>query len=225
MSRVTSYRVVLPKPWVRVPVRNGTEDRVREIVDATARRFPKDVPPDQVGPWKRELERRLVADVKAAADFGGIDFYLPSEDWHGFLIGASFVVSEVTPPGQLPTDETDPETAIGGVLAALVAASATARPVSIADTVWVRTETVLAPDLERAPGIDVPTRRVSFTTAVPDEPERWILSAFSCVGDGDPDSEVSRLSVELFDAIMGTWRWIREGEAFSPQQRGPRAGD
>ncbi len=217
MSRVRSYRLVLPRPWLRIPVREGTEERVRLIVEQAAHRLPKGAPPDQVGPWKREVERRLVADIRKAREYGGIDFYVPVESWHGFLLGASFVVSEVTPPGQLPDD---PDAAVGSVFAELVAGSTGARPVDIDDTAWVRNETVVEPDLERAPGVDVPTRRITYTTAVPDEPSRWILTAFSCVGDGDPDSELTLLSVELFDAIMGTWRWIRENDPGPPSAAG-----
>lgn len=214
MSRITSYRVVLPNPWIRMPVQTGTEERVHELVEEAARNLPKDSPPDQVGPWKRELERRLVNNIVSAREYGGIDFYFPVDDWHGVLTAASFVVSEITPPGVTPDDA---EGAVGAVFAEMVAGSAGATPVSIDDTVWVRTERVVAADLERVKELDTPTRRVSYVTAVPDDPDRWILSAFSCAGDGDPDSELTRVIVELFDAIMGTWRWIREGEPWAPQ--------
>lgn len=42
-----------------------------------------------------------------------------------------------------------------------------------------------------------------------------MLSAFGCAADGDPDSEVTRVTVELFDAVMGTWRWIRADDAWA----------
>ena len=211
-GRITSYRVVLPQPWVRIPVQGDTAGRVRQLVDEAAKRLPKDAPPDQVGPWKREIERKMVTDIRKAAEYGGVDFYVPVETWHGFLVAASFVVSEIRPPGQTPDDA---EAGVGGVLAQLVVGSHGAKPISIDDTVWVRTEQTVAPDLEREPDIDTPTRRVSYVTAMPDDPSRWVLSAFSCAGDGDPDSEVTRVTVELFDAIMGTWRWIREDDAWA----------
>lgn len=213
MSRVSSYRLVLPRPWVRIPVQTGTEERVREVVTEVAARAPKDVPPDQLGPWRRELERRLVADVRAARDYGGVDFYLPSDTWHGFLVGASFVVSEVSPPGQRP-DELDEDGAVGQVLAELVRTSPETQPVTIADTTWVRAERVEAADPDRAADLDLATRRVEYLTAVPAEPRRWVLVAFSCTGDGDPRGDLATLTVELFDAIMGTWRWVREGDEF-----------
>lgn len=206
--RAISYRLVLPRPWVRLPVGRGLEERARDLVEEAASRLPKDAPPDQVGPWKRELQRRIVADVRRAREYGGIDFYLPSDTMDGFLMGASFVVSEITPPGVAPED---PDAAVGGVLAELASADG-AKPVSVADTVWVRIEKVVGPDQAQAAGVDVPTRRVTYATAVPGDPQRWLTVAFSCVGDGDPDGEAALVSVELFDAIMSTWRWIHEDD-------------
>lgn len=206
MSRATSYRIVLPKPWVRIPVNDGLEDRVREVADEVAARAPKDVPPDQIGPWRREIERRLVADIKRSREYGGVDFYLPTDTLHGFLVGASFVVSEITPPGLTPDDS---DVAVGDVLAQIASTREGALPITVGDTVWARSERVAQPEAESvSAGIDVRTRRVDYVTAVPGDPRRWITVAFSCAGDGDPDSELSHLVVELFDAMMSTWRWM-----------------
>ena len=201
-----SYRVVLPRPWVRLPVGRGMKDRVSALVEEKAADMPKNIPPDQVGPWKRDLERRLVADLRRAREYGGIDLFVPTNTMHGVLVGASFIVSSVTPPEQVPEDM-DPEKAVGAVLAELVASQEGTVPVTLGDTAWIRTEKVQAPDTEQAPEVDVPTRRVTYTTAVPGDEGRWITSAFSCVGDGDPESEASQVTVDLFDAIMSTWRW------------------
>lgn len=204
-ARISSYQVVLPRPWVRVPVRQGTRERVAQVVAGVVARAPKEVPPDQLKPWARELERRLTADVEAAREYGGIDFYLPSNTWHGFLVGASFVVSEISPPGLMPEE---PTSAVAGLLAEMLR-DPEARPVAVADTTWVRSERVVAPNQDRAE-LDTGTRRVTWSTPVPDDPERWVVSAFSCTGDGDPHGELALLTTQLFDAIMGTWRWIRE---------------
>ncbi len=213
MKPVTSYRVVLPRPWVRIPVGAGLEERVHEIAERAMQRLPKEVPPDQAGPMRREVERRVIASVRRSRDYGGIDFYLPTDSWHGFLVGASFVVSNATPPGLLPEDS--PE-AVGAVLAHLAGSRAGTEVLDIGDTVWARTEQVVQPDESSVrDGVDVATRRVDYLTAVPGDEARWVLVGFSCVGDGNPDGELALLTTELFDAIMSTWRWIREGEAFA----------
>lgn len=205
MSRIQSYRIVLPPPWVRVPLGPEARDRVHEIVEQAATQAPKEMSPDQLGPLKRELERRMLTQLTAAADRGGLDHYFPLGPMHGIHLGASFFVASVVPPGG--TAEVTPDALAGGVLAELVATTPGARAVDIAGTVWVRTEGVVAPDPARAGEVEVPARQVTYLTAVPDDPQQWILVSFSTIGDADPDSEHTRLTVELFDAIMGTWRW------------------
>jgi hypothetical protein len=205
VTRIQSYRLVLPPPWVRVPLGAGAAERVHEIVEQAAAQAPKEMSPDQLGPLKRELERRMLTQLTAAADTGGLDHYFPLGPVHGIHLGASFFVASVVPPGA--TAELTPDALAGGVLAELVATTPGASAVEIAGAVWVRTEDVVPPDQERAADVDVPTRRVTYLTAVPDDPQQWVLVSFSTIGDGVPDSEHTLLTVELFDAIMGTWRW------------------
>ena len=42
---------------------------------------------------------------------------------------------------------------------------------------------------------------------IPGEGGRWLLFAFSTLGAGDPDDQVARMLVQLFDAMMSTFRW------------------
>jgi hypothetical protein len=206
VTGIRSYRIVLPPPWVRVPLGPDARDRVHDIVERAAAQAPKEMSPDQLGPLKRELERRLLAQLAAAAEHGGLDYYFPLGPMHGIHLGASFFVAAVTPPGGVGA-ELEPDALAGGILTELVASTPGATAVEVGDTVWVRTEGVLAPDPVRAEGVDVPVRRVSYLTAVPDDPQQWILVSFSTLGDGDPHSEHTLLTAELFDAMMGTWRW------------------
>ncbi|TFV53399.1 hypothetical protein [Blastococcus sp. TF02A-35] len=205
MTGIRSYRIVLPPPWVRVPLGPEARDRVHDIVERAATQAPKEMSPDQLGPLKRELERRMLSQLASAAERGGLDHYFPLGPMHGIHLGASFFVAAVTPPGG--TAELSPDDLAGGVLTQLVATTPGSTAVEIAGTVWVRTEGVMPPDPDRAGGVDAPVRRVSYLTAVPDDPRQWVLVSFSTLGDGDPESEHTLLTVELFDAIMSTWRW------------------
>jgi hypothetical protein len=36
-----------------------------------------------------------------------------------------------------------------------------------------------------------------------------VVVAFSTLGGGDPDDQYAKILVELFDAIMSTFRWCR----------------
>ncbi len=195
---VTSYRLALPPPWRRIPLDSSAETAIRTIVDdVAAKHTPKEVSPDEVGPRKRELVRDMMTQVTEARDNGGVDLYIPLEQIRGYTVQASFVVSRVIPDANMTADE------VPQVMASLLRDPATG-PVSVADTVWVRRERTVPRD-----GADtVDSVRVEYFTAVPGQARAWILVAFSVVGAPivGPDGEGNML-VELFDAIMTTWRW------------------
>lgn len=196
----TSYRVLLPAPWEQVPLDERMPGRVREIVDASVARLPASVPPDQVAPTRHRIERELTTQLTAARDNGGVDFFLPTDLMHGVQLNATFVVALITPDASA-----EPEL-VPRVMASLLAREG-AKPVSIDDTVWVRTESVQSRSADDVVGEDVAVRRVQYRTALPDDPRRWVVVTYTGVGDGDPHSDASAIVVDLFDAIMTTWRW------------------
>lgn len=202
--RVSSCRIVLPPPWTRIPLRAGTEAVVDGIVERVAATTPKHVPPDQVGPRKRELSRALLQRAGELREKGGIDLYIPLDTIRGFSVRTSFSVSENLPPGADPAEWAD-------VLAVLAEESGSERVVTAGDarsgapaTEWVRRERVVPGDAERDPAI-----LVDYTTALPGAEHVWLVASFSVVGSDVEDPEgTARPFVELFDAIMTTWRWV-----------------
>jgi hypothetical protein len=202
--RVSSYRLVLPPPWSRIPLRDGTEEVVHGIVERVAATTPKHVPPDQVGPRKRELARTLLQRAAELRDKGGIDLYLPLDTIRGFSARTSFSVSETLPPGADPGEWAD-------VLAVLAGEAGAERVLTAGDersgapaTEWVRRERIVPGEEERDPAI-----LVDYTTAVPGAEHVWLVASFSIVGSDAEDPEgTARPFVELFDAIMTTWRWV-----------------
>jgi hypothetical protein len=202
-TRVGTYRILLPPPWVRVPLREGTEEAVTAIVDRVAATTPADIPPDQVGPRKRELIRALLQRAGELRDQGGLDLYLPVESVSGFMVRASFTVSEVRPPGADAAEAS----AVTQVLAREPGADlVTTRGIpdrGLPETTWVRRRRVIQPD----DGAD-PALLVDYTTPVPGAEQVWLLSSFSCSGTdaAEPEGTADMLS-ELFTAIMLTWRW------------------
>jgi hypothetical protein len=202
--RVSSYRLVLPPPWSRIPLRDGTEEVVHGIVERVAATTPKHVPPDQVGPRKRELARTMLQQASALRDKGGIDLYLPLDTIRGFSARTTFSVSETLPPGADPGEWAD-------VLAVLAGETGAERVVTAGDersgappTEWVRRERIVPGEEERDPAI-----LVDYTTAVPGAEHVWLVASFSIVGSDAEDPEgTARPFVELFDAIMTTWRWV-----------------
>ena len=45
--------------------------------------------------------------------------------------------------------------------------------------------------------------------AVPEDDTRWVTVGFSTLADGDPKGAFADVLVELFDAVMTTFRWTR----------------
>jgi hypothetical protein len=196
----TGYQLVLPHPWERIPLDKDMAGRVRELVDRSVARVPAEVPPDQVAPARHKIERELMTQLRAAQEQGGLDYYLPTDLMHGQQLNASFVVSAIVP-------DANADAALSSRAMASLLADAEARPISIAGQVWVRTERVIRKDGDDFASDEVALRRVQYRTAVPEDPRRWVIVTFTTVGDGNPDSDITGLIVELFDAIISTWQW------------------
>ena len=219
---VTGYSLVLPPGWRRIPVQHGTKAAIRGIVDEVLRRYPEDMPRDKMTPYRIEIDRQLSDLARRARSVGGVDLYLPIEYVHGVTITASFLVSQVTLP--VPETETETETESADQVAAASAelvgyltsgegkasGEGNALTVSVDGREAARTESVAPPD----PGERMPygSRRVDYVIPLPGHPTRWMLAAFSTIGDGDPEGNFAKLLVELFDAIMLTFHWNRGAE-------------
>jgi hypothetical protein len=201
-SQVTGYTVVLPPGWQRLPVRTDADKAIRAAVADALRAVPKNVPRDQLAPYRVELERRLRAMVASARKPGGLDLYLPVQPVHGVPIPASFVVSE----GSLgAVDPVDP----AQMVAYLATESVNGTAVTVDGSGAVRTEHTAGP--EPTADLEVGSRRVDYMVPVPGEADRWLVVAFSTLGAGDPDDQIAAALVQLFDAIMSTFRWDRGG--------------
>lgn len=214
----TQYRLVLPEPWERIPLAGDTAGQVRAIIDRRVARLPKEVPPDQVGPVRRRLEDELGRHLADARENGGVDFYLPTDLVHGIPLNASFVVSAMLP-------DTSAESGLAPRVLASLLSEEGAEPVEAGGSTWVRRERRLQRPADTFVDAEVAVRKVEYLTPVPDDELRWILVTFTTVGDGDPDGDLTGLVVELFDAIMSTWRWVPpepSGEEGPAGRRGQR---
>ena len=96
------------------------------------------------------------------------------------------------------------------MVAALAVRSEAGTLVEVDGAVGVRSETLAPPDPGR--DVDYGSRHVHYSLAVPGEPWRWLVIAFSTIGAGDPDDDIARLLADLFDAVMMTFRWRRAPE-------------
>jgi hypothetical protein len=176
-------------------------------VDEVLHRVSAGVSRDSLTPLRIELERRLSEMAKQARSAGGVDLYLPIEYTHGVTITASFVVSQVTlpdPPAELPDAE---QADVAQFVSYLTSGDGDGdlSPVEIAGAGAARKESV-AP-AEPLQQIAYGSRRVDYMIPVPGHSRGMLVVAFSTIGDGDPDGRFAKLLVELFDAIMMTFRW------------------
>jgi hypothetical protein len=211
---VNGYALVLPPAWRRIPVQHGTRPAIRGVVDEVLRRVSEGVSRDSLTPYRIDLERRLSEMAKQARSAGGVDLYLPVEYAHGVTITASFVVSQVTlpeppPDAAGPAERGDAEQADTAQLVGyLTAADGDATPVEVAGVAAARKESVAAAD--PAQQIAYGSRRVDYMIPVPGQSRGMVVVAFSTIGDGNPEGDFAKLLVELFDAIMTTFRWARD---------------
>lgn len=192
------YRIILPPGWARIPLR---EDPQRDLDGILSRSFAE-LPRDKYGPLQAELRKKLLAQIATARDNQGIDLYLPVERVHGQTVAASFVVALM----EFDSVET-PEAE--DVLIAYAAQSDDATVTEIDAAPAVRTERIVAAAAGASPEDEASygSRRVDYVIAIPDTVDTWLSVSFSTLGDGDPEGEVAKLLVELFDAIMSTFRW------------------
>ncbi|MEU5895945.1 hypothetical protein [Streptomyces venezuelae] len=206
---VTGYRLILPGDWAHIPLRQGTEDAIRGVLDEAYARIPADAPADKIGPYKREWERRFRASVANAQKNKALDLYLPVRPKGDFNIGASLLVTEChvpRAPGRPPGAVEPTEVAVQ-LLARDGVENADLSSGEIDHALAVRREHVAEASPEK--GAELASRRVEYMVSVPGDPDRWFVAAFSTVGGGDPRDELAEALVEWFDAVMATFRWSR----------------
>ena len=203
MSAV-GYRVVLPGGWRTLHLRDDLEGQVKQLVADSATRVPASVSPDQLAPKLRQAEQKLITQLSRARENGVIDYYLPTSRMDQPAVLANLMVSM-----QSPEDIGDIDADMVGAAMAVMLTEPGTSAVTIDDTVWVRR---LSTVREKAPEFDeeVTSLRVEYRTAMPGHPRHWVLAVGSVVGDGDPDSDATQVSLELVDAIMANWRWKRD---------------
>jgi len=202
----SGYTLVLPPGWCRIPLRGGTSAAIRKLLDERFRHLPRDT----VAPFRIEIERRLNEQITQARRNGGVDFYFPVEIAESGPVPASFVVSEVRLALPDMAAGADPASLVVAALAVDAGADGESAPriVDIDGACGVRSADVVPgdPDAETA----YAARRVRYMLPVPGTPGRWLVVVFATPGAADPTGRYAGLLVELFDAIMGTFRWTEE---------------
>ncbi|MGW2297338.1 hypothetical protein [Streptomyces violaceorubidus] len=204
----TGYRLLLPSQWAQIPLRQGTEEAIEEILQEAYARIPADAPPDKIGPYKRELARRFRKAVAGAQERNALDLYLPVKPVGDaeFNLGASILITETVLPSRNPDGPRTPPSEIAvQLLTNNDAEDGDLSSGEVDGALAIRREHVAAAAPDRGAAAD--SRRVEYMVSVPGDPDRWFIAAFSTVGGGDPRDELAEALVEWFDAVMATFRW------------------
>jgi hypothetical protein len=196
---VAGYTLVLPPGWERIPLRSGTTHAIKRILDNKVRTLPVRVSRDAIVPYRVMIEGHLRKLAAEARKQGGLDLYLPVDFRNGSPIAASFVISE----GSLTADSREPAPA--ALLTALTEDDDNAAPVSVGNSPAMRAEHLALADPAR--GTEYGSRRVDYVMPIPGDGARWLIAAFSTVINEQAPDWFAKLLVELFDAIMSTFRW------------------
>ncbi|MEV6791177.1 hypothetical protein AB0M87_04065 [Streptomyces sp. NPDC051320] len=194
---IAGYSLVLPPGWVRIPLRNGSEDAVRRAAKQVFQGAHEDIPRDEMGKYRLKIEGKLREVAAQAARSGGVDLYLPTSLRGGVATPCSIVVSEMRLPGG--------ESVEAGDMLRRLTEDADFRAADVDGSAGARSERLRTTTLEQ--GAKETARHVDYVLLVPGNSGRWLSIAFSTPGDGDPDGEFALLLVELFDAIMATFSW------------------
>ncbi|WP_051830501.1 hypothetical protein [Streptomyces violens] len=207
------YKLILPPGWVRIPLRNGTKEALENVLFSHMGEVPEGIPRDDAMRFRLEMRRQIEKQARAAKRNGGLDLYIPVRPRGGIFLMASFIVAEM-PIGQ---DGSAPPEAVLAQLASRDVPGRTAAKVEVAGAPALRRFYRSAPDTEKLRSAPeavqqaaLPACRVEYVIPVVDDPGRWISINFSTPGDGDLDSEFTGVLVELFDAVVGTFRWSYE---------------
>ncbi|MFI5687683.1 hypothetical protein [Streptomyces sp. NPDC051636] len=195
----TGFNIVPPPGWDTIPLQKGTKEAIHRIVGKSVSQLPAGFPKDDIPRARLRLMRELKESVRQARKASGLTLYLPVERIHGMIIPASFIASE---PLGAPTGHVDPE----AVLNDLVRGAEDASARELDGTTAVRTFRKLLADPDR--GVEVPSWRVQYTVPIPHSaPAQWLTFSFSTLIAADMDVEFTETLVELFDAVMTTFRW------------------
>ncbi|MGV9502019.1 hypothetical protein [Streptomyces sp. NPDC003642] len=195
------FNLVPPPGWDVIPLHSGTREAMDRIVRKAVAQLPVGFPKDDIPKARLKLAQELKKVVRRASAKGGMTLYLPTERLHGIALPVSIVASE---PIEIP--RVRPESGPEAVLAALASETPGAEIRELDDTAALRSEREVPADPEQ--GVEVAHRRVEYLVPIPDSrPDKYLTFSYSALIAPGSDPAFYDTLVELFDAVMSTFRW------------------
>jgi hypothetical protein len=195
------FNLVPPPGWDVIPLRTGTREAIDHIIRKAVAQLPAGFPKDDIPKARLKLNQEFKKVVRRARAKGGMTLYLPTERFHGVPLPVSIVAAA---PIEIP--RVRPQSGPEAVLAALASVTPDAEMRELDDTAALRSERDVTADV--AQGVDVAHRRVEYFVPVPGScPDQYLTFSFSALIAPESDPAFYDTLVELFDAVMGTFRW------------------
>ncbi|MGW6059093.1 hypothetical protein [Streptomyces sp. NPDC055189] len=195
------FNLVPPPGWDVIPLETGTREAMDRIVRKAVAQLPVGFPKDDIPKARLKLLQEMKKVVRRASAKGGMTLYLPTEPLHGVTLPVSFVASE---PIEIP--RVSPDRGPDAVLLALASQTPGAEVRELDETAALRSEREVPAD--PAQGVEVAHRQVEYFVPIPDStPDKYPTFSFSALIAPGSDPAFHDTLVELFDAVMGTFRW------------------
>ncbi|MGW4373312.1 hypothetical protein ACWEJ7_06545 [Streptomyces albidoflavus] len=195
------FNLVPPPGWDVIPLHAGTKEAMDRIVRKAVKQLPVGFPKDDIPKARLKLAQEMKKVVRRATAKGGMTLYLPTERLHGVALPVSIIASE---PIEIP--RVRPGSGPEAVLLALASQTPGAKLRELDDTAALRSERDVPADTAR--GIDVAHRQVEYVVPIPDSaPDQYLTFSFSALIAPGSDPAFYDTLVELFDAVMSTFRW------------------
>ncbi|GHB15052.1 hypothetical protein [Streptomyces umbrinus] len=195
------FNLVTPPGWDTIPLHQGTDEAMDHVIRKAVAQLPVGFPKDDIPQARLKLAKEIKKVVRRARSKGGLTLYLPTERLNGITLPVSIVASE---PIEIPSVRPDsgPET----VMMALASETPGAEMRELDHTAALRSEREVPASTSQ--GIEVAHRRVEYFVPVPDStPDKYLTFSFSALIAPDSDPAFTDALVELFDAVMSTFRW------------------
>jgi hypothetical protein len=199
------YSLVLPPGWVQIRLDDRAGDVVRGLVDRALSDAPPGMSPDTLASVRRRLQGHVESTLTTARSTGATELYLPVERLGGVLVPASFAVAEHLHDQDV--EGRPDQDVVARLLARAIASDESARAVEVDGAPGVRTESRAIGDPDQQLGVRAASRQVAYLLAAPGRPGRWTAVTCTVLEPVDDTEDLAGLLVELFDAVMTTFRW------------------
>ncbi len=196
-----SYRIILPPAWIRIPVGDGTEAAIGELLDAQFAGAPM----DKYGPRRSRVEASIRDAAASARESGGIDLIFPIGTPWMVPVSAGIVISRNAAP---QTWSVGPAEVLKSISASIPGSSLVETSAGTA----VRETTDHRAGLTKDPVSIARLFTMTYTWLIPQTANELFLATFSVTGETTEDyAPIVEALTTLVDAMLQSVVWDYPG--------------